>query len=161
MVDATQSTLGAINNAVVEEFKKRDILPDNNDPGSLNNFGITHRLAEHLHATLEANAFKGDDVRAEANKKAEVNSSAVLTATINTLREKAGKMPVAESLVQEAVKAGWEKAISAGKSQQGQQEPGQAQEQVPGAGKPTLAEVGANLGIQIPEPTGIGAGRFQ
>ncbi len=123
MVDSKQDMLGAINNAVVDEFVAKGILlpPQQNghdntssniDPGGAENGNIAKRLLEYTQAIANANYF-GD----EGSKGRIQPTLNDLESTINNRRKEmereTGKIfsPVTQEEIAVAVKTGWDKAI--------------------------------------------------
>lgn len=105
MVDAKQDKLGAINNAVVDEFKAKEIFVSP-DPGHRSNDNITRHLAEHLQAVLNVKHF-GD----EGSKDTERKTLRDLTSITNNRREEANLQHVTEKQITDAVVAGWNKVV--------------------------------------------------
>ncbi|MEK6746925.1 MAG: hypothetical protein AABY33_07840 [Pseudomonadota bacterium] len=113
MVDSKQDMLGAINNAVVDELKARNILASS-DPADRSNDNITRHLTEHLQAVSNAKNF-GD----EGSKDTERKTLRDLTSITNNRREEANLQPVTEEKITEAVVSGWNKVVP---QQHGQQQ---------------------------------------
>lgn len=113
MVDSKQDTLGAINNAVVDELATKRILVSP-DPADISNGNITRHLAEHLQAVLNAKHF-GDD-NSKITEKMTLND---LTAIVNNRRAEAGLETVTKEQITEAVVSGWNKVVP---QQHGQQQ---------------------------------------
>lgn len=99
----TKDKLGAINNAVVDELKSRNILISQ-DPNDHSNDFITGHLAEHLQTVANLEHF-GD----EGSKGVKAKTLNDLAIIINDRRAEAKLELVTREQITEAVNAGWKK----------------------------------------------------